>query len=47
MPTTLLRLLALTAAVSWQGNAHAVCPSYERVNTILRFMEAREPVRGL
>ena len=37
----------MTAAVSWQGNAHAVCPSYERVNTILRFMEAREPVRGL
>jgi 2-keto-4-pentenoate hydratase len=34
-------------ALSWQGNAHAVCPSYERVNTILRFMEAREPVRGL
>ena len=47
MPTTLLRLLALTAAVSWNGDAHATCPSYERVNTILRFMEAREPVRGL
>jgi 2-keto-4-pentenoate hydratase len=40
-------VFALTAALSWQGNAHAVCPSYERVNTILRFMEAREPVRGL
>jgi len=37
----------LTAGLSLQGNAHAVCPSYERVNTILRFMEAREPVRGL
>jgi 2-keto-4-pentenoate hydratase len=33
--------------MSWQGKAHAVCPSYERVNTILRFMEAKEPVRGL
>jgi 2-keto-4-pentenoate hydratase len=40
-------IFALTAGLSWQGNAHAVCPSYERVNTILRFMEAREPVRGL
>jgi len=39
--------VALTAGLSWQGNAHAVCPSYERVNTILRFMEAKEPVRGL
>jgi len=44
---TFLGVVALTAALSWQGNAHAVCPSYERVNTILRFMEAREPVRGL
>jgi len=44
---TFLGVVALTAAMSWQGNAHAVCPSYERVNTILRFMEAREPVRGL
>ena len=44
---TVLHVMALTAAVSWQGNAHAVCPSYERVNTILRFMEASEPVRGL
>ena len=40
-------MVALTAGLSWQGNADAVCPSYERVNTILRFMEAREPVRGL
>jgi 2-keto-4-pentenoate hydratase len=40
-------VVALTAGLSWQGNAHAVCPSYERVNTILRFMEAREPMRGL
>ena len=44
---TFLGVVALTAAMSWQGNAHAVCPSYERVNTVLRFMEAREPVRGL
>lgn len=44
---TFLGVVALTASMSWQGNAHAVCPSYERVNTVLRFMEAREPVRGL
>jgi 2-keto-4-pentenoate hydratase len=44
---TVLHVMALTVALSWQGNADAVCPSYERVNTILRFMEAREPVRGL
>ena len=44
---TFLSVIALTVALPWQGNAHAVCPSYERVNTILRFMEAREPVRGL
>ncbi|MGH8634187.1 MAG: 2-keto-4-pentenoate hydratase, partial [Burkholderiales bacterium] len=25
----------------------AVCPSYERVNTIIRFMDAKEPIRGL
>jgi 2-keto-4-pentenoate hydratase len=40
-------LIALTAMLSWLGDAHAVCPSRERVNTILRFMEAKEPVRGL
>jgi 2-keto-4-pentenoate hydratase len=44
---TFLCVVALTAGLSWQGSAYAVCPSYERVNTILRFMEAREPVRGL
>ena len=44
---TFLGVVALTAGLSWQGNAYAVCPSYERVNTILRFMEAKEPVRGL
>ena len=37
----------MTAALSWPGDAHAACPSRERVNTILRFMEAKEPVRGL
>jgi 2-keto-4-pentenoate hydratase len=40
-------LIALTAALSWLGDAHAFCPSRERVNTILRFMEAKQPVRGL
>jgi 2-keto-4-pentenoate hydratase len=38
---------ALTAAMSWQGDARAACPSHERVNTILRFLESREPLRGL
>lgn len=47
MTRTFLHLFALTAAVSWPGDAGAVCPSHERVNTILRFQEAREPLRGL
>jgi 2-keto-4-pentenoate hydratase len=34
-------------AGSWLADAHAACPSRERVNTILRFMEAKEPMRGL
>ncbi|MGH8621224.1 MAG: 2-keto-4-pentenoate hydratase [Burkholderiales bacterium] len=33
--------------LSWHGGARAVCPSHEMINTILRFQEAREPVRGL
>ena len=37
----------MTAALAWNGDARAVCPSHERVNTILRFQEAREPMRGL
>lgn len=44
---TFLCVVTLTAAVSWVGDAGAVCPSHERVNTILRFQEAREPLRGL
>ena len=44
---TFLSILALTAALAWGGDANAVCPSHERVNTILRFQEAREPIRGL
>jgi len=40
-------MVALTLALSWHGDTLAVCPSYERVNTIIRFMEVREPVRGL
>ena len=39
--------MALTAATLWTVAAHAVCPSFERVNTILRFQEARQPLRGL
>jgi len=27
--------------------AFAACPSHERINTLLRFQEAKEPVRGL
>lgn len=30
-----------------QGDARAACPSHERVNALVRFLEAREPVRGL
>ena len=45
--STFLRVFALTAVVSWHGDASAVCPSHERVNTIIRFWEAKEPVRGL
>jgi 2-keto-4-pentenoate hydratase len=44
---TFLFIIALTAALSWHGDAHAACPSRERVNTLLRFMDAKEPVRGL
>jgi 2-keto-4-pentenoate hydratase len=44
---TILSVLALTAAAWWHGDAHAVCPSRERVNTLLRFQEAKQPVRGL
>lgn len=46
-PKTFLHLFALTAALSWLGDAHAICPSHERVNTILRYMDVRQPVRGL
>ncbi len=44
---TFLSIFALTAALAWNGDARAVCPSHEFINTILRFQEAREPVRGL
>jgi 2-keto-4-pentenoate hydratase len=46
-PATLLPLIALTAAAAWQGSAHAACPSHERVNAIVRFAYAKQPVRGL
>jgi 2-keto-4-pentenoate hydratase len=39
--------LAALTALLWNGGAGAVCPSHERVNTILRFQEAKEPIRGL
>jgi 2-keto-4-pentenoate hydratase len=39
--------LALTSAASWPDAAGAVCPSHERVNTILRFQEMKIPLRGL
>ena len=44
---TLVLAVALTAAVSWPGHSGAVCPSHERVNTILRFQEMKMPLRGL
>jgi len=44
---TFLSVVALTAALSWLGDAGAACPSHERVNTILRFQEMRQPLRGL
>jgi 2-keto-4-pentenoate hydratase len=39
--------VALTVALAWHGDARAVCPSHERINTILRFQAVKEPVRGL
>ena len=39
--------MALTAATLWPAAAQAVCPSPERVNTILRFQEMKLPLRGL
>jgi 2-keto-4-pentenoate hydratase len=33
--------------LSWGGDAWAVCPSHERVNTLIRFMLMKEQVRGL
>jgi len=45
--TTLLHLVALTCGVAWLSEAHAACPSHERINTILRFLDSREPIRGL
>jgi 2-keto-4-pentenoate hydratase len=46
-----VRLLALTVATLWTAMwsawACAVCPSPERVNTILRFQEMKQPLRGL
>jgi len=47
MPVTLYPWIALTAALLWPPDARAACPSRERVNTILRFQEMRQPVRGL
>lgn len=48
---TLVFRLALTAATLWTALSapwtHAACPSPERVNTILRFQEMRQPLRGL
>jgi len=44
---TFLSVISLTAVLSWNGDAQAACPSHERINTILRFLESREPLRGL
>ncbi len=40
-------IIALTLILSWPAAGYAACPSHERINMILRFQEAREPVRGL
>ena len=42
-----LRLVAPALMLCWIGAAEAACPSHERVNTILRFQAAKEPLRGL
>src|SRR5688500_12394172 len=47
MRKTFVLSLALTAILSWAGDAAAACPSHERVNTLLRFMLTKEQVRGL
>ena len=44
---TISRVVALTVALSWQGDTLAACPSHERINTILRFLDSRDPIRGL
>jgi len=46
-PRTFIPLMALTAVTAWACAAHAACPSHERVNTILRFQEMKQPLRGL
>jgi 2-keto-4-pentenoate hydratase len=43
----LLRAIAFVLSGAASFAAPAVCPSHERVNTILRFQEAKEPIRGL
>ena len=47
IPRTIVCIIALTAALSWHGEARAACPTHERINAILRFQEAKEPLRGL
>ena len=44
---TLLRAIALVLLGAASFAAPAACPSHERINTILRFLESREPIRGL
>lgn len=39
--------LVWTVAIAWPAPTRAACPSHERINAILRAMQAREPVRGL
>lgn len=46
MRRTFVSALALTC-LSCGGHAVAACPSHERVNTLIRFMLMKEPVRGL
>ena len=47
MDKTLACAFSLTVLLSWSGDAAAACPSHERINTLVRFREALDPVRGL
>lgn len=47
MNRALIRSAAAFLAGLFCGEAAAACPSHERINSILRMLEAKQPVRGL